>query len=90
MAALLHKICVDSYYRILNTYVMNWHYNTRESIIQKTLLVSWQMIHRANRHLKENMSELNRVLNLVNHNVSSDETLVSPQTTKIISALNEL
>ena len=82
--ALLHKITVDTYYRQLCRIVETWKGAADDSMAQKLTLSSWRTIHRADRHARENVVELRRVLDLI----GSDEDLVSPQETKVLSASN--
>ena len=82
--ALLHKITVDTYYRQLGIIVNTWKEASDNSMAQKLTLSSWRTIHRADRHARANVVELRRVLNLI----GSDEDLVSPTETKVLSASN--
>ena len=82
--ALLHKITVDTYYRQLGIIVNTWKEASDNGMAQKLTLSSWRTIHRADRHARANVEELRRVLDII----GSDEDLVSPIETKVLSASN--
>jgi hypothetical protein len=82
--ALLHKITVDTYYRHLFRIVEIWKKAADDNTAQRLTLSNWRTIHRADRHARANVMELRRVLNLI----GSDENLVSPEETKVLSASN--
>jgi len=82
--ALLHKITVDTYYRHLFRIVEIWKKAADDNTAQRFTLSNWRTIHRADRHARANVLELRRVLNLI----GSDENLVSPEETKVLSASN--